>query len=207
MKKNIKIISLLGIVLAVTLIYNVSLSTMSDISQEPLGVDIEIIEIHADSVESAVNLSRVLAKAPIVVVKGTATGSKSIPSSNSGLPRTLYSFKVDEVLKGNVDSDTIEIWQYGGIVKKEVEGKQKEYLYMVTDNPPLRVGEDSVYLLKKTDDPDAYRLWGAYTGHFVIREGKVYNIAELTPKLSDEANVQVFKQGLSYSEFKAEITK
>lgn len=208
MNKKMQILGIMGIVLTITLFRNVASPIDINESHVPLKDDIvEIIEVTFDRVESAENLSRVLAKAPIIVVKGSITGSKSIPNKMNSLPITLFTFKVDEVLRGEVESDIIEIWQYGGTITVEVNGTSKEYLYQISDDPSLKVGEESVYLLKKTDYPDAYRLWGAYQGHFIIRDGLVYNIAELTPELTNEANVQVFKNGMSYSQFKEELTK
>jgi len=206
MKKSISI-GIVGMILSLLLAQNIASMTTPEPQMRIIDGDFEIIQIGVDRVEYTENLAKTLEKAPLVIVKGTVIDSKMIPNEMNSLPLTLFTIQVDEVIKGAIDSYIINIWQYGGKIEVEINGTYKEYFYQVSDDPPLIVGEEAIYLLVKTEVPDAYRLWGAYQGHYVIQNGHVFNVAEVTPELAEQATEAVFTKGISYSQFKAQLSK
>jgi len=163
------------------------------------------ITIQGDRGEGA-NSIRALAANSDLIVRGQVISLETLKEENPEwrVPTiwTLYTFKISETLKGKAESETIKIFQYGGV--------WKGITATIPDEPSLILNEDSVLFLHKMTElngqpnPDLYRVYAGPQGRYVVQDGRIYSIAEVNSKASS-VPLSLFTKGVSFTDFKNSI--
>ena len=149
-----------------------------------------------DRIEEALNIPDLTTKA-VVIVRGTVINAETNGIAQMGslpLISTTYTVKISEKIKGDVDADTINVWQYGG----NWNGLQ----CTVTDDPNMVIGDEMILFLTYVDG--VYRPYGGPDGKYIIKEGKVFHISE-TLIGSQHKNEELATNGIDYNSFIQQI--
>lgn len=149
-----------------------------------------------DRVEGAQNIPDLTTKA-VVIVRGVVINAETNGKTHVGslpLLSTTYTVEISEKIKGDVDTDTINVWQYGG--------NWKSLECTVTDDPNMVIGDEMILFL--TCAGGVYRTYGGPDGKYVIKEGKVYHISETIPG-SQYKNAELATNGIDYNSFIQQI--
>jgi hypothetical protein len=153
------------------------------------------ITIQVDRGEGANSIKELAGNSDLIIrgqVISLETLKEEKPEGRIPTIWTIYTFKISEILKGKTESDTIKIFQYGGVWKGITAS--------LVDEPGLVINEDSILFLHQME-PDLYRIYAGPWGRYVVEEGGVYNIAEVSSKASGVPST-LFTGGTSFTNFK-----
>ena len=135
----------------------------------------EII-IDADWVNLYPNFKE-LADSSDLIIRGVVLNSISYKLElsepvSTPLLLTNYTIKIEEIIKGYEDSETINVRMTGG----RLDGK----VISIRGCPPMKEGETVILFLKRFTK-DNYYIIGGPQGRFIIKGGKVYSLGEIYP--------------------------
>lgn len=134
-----------------------------------------------------------------LIVKGHVVGNgstKRVAQPNSdpagpdqGLPETIFSFQITQVLKGSDHvNQQISIFQTGGTFTEHQgsNGPLVQRTYVVDEQPLLVAGDETILFLDlATSGPDAgaYYIVGGEEGRYTVSQGLVHPFLPITKRL------------------------
>lgn len=155
----------------------------------------DITYINADWANLYQNIEELTGSSDLVV-KGTIVDSISYEYKLSEptftpLLLTNYTFKIEQVIKGDLDRDLITIKMTGGTLNGRT---------VVFRGDPLMKKGDTVILFLRKYTPDNYYILGGPQGRFVIQKGKVYSLGEVD-KSAEALTSHLKTGGISVNQF------
>jgi hypothetical protein len=108
------------------------------------------------------------------IVIGEVLGIKG-SNTDSMVPTTDFAFRVDKVIKGQIDLGTIiAIRQSGGESNESI-------IYEETDDPPLEQGERFLGFMRYAEEEDVYVILGGPQGRFEEENGMLSSLDNRDP--------------------------
>jgi hypothetical protein len=131
-----------------------------------------------------------------LVIRGTVESSSldvKLDPQGVDMPdiHTKFNLQISDVIKGDYNGITVVVYQKGGTFKGIV--------FSVRDEPLMKVGDEVVLYLNKY--LDGYTIYAGPKGRFQIIDGKLFNIAELIPRIQAVEN-NLFMNGISVDQLK-----
>ena len=93
------------------------------------------------------------------IFEGKAVDVQSKWNDDRSVIHTYVTFRVDDVVKGNVRE---------GLVLRFLGGKVGEIALEVSDSTLPKLGEEGIYFVEQLDHPQINPFYGADQGHFLI---------------------------------------
>lgn len=149
-------------------------------------------QLHASWEYSHSSYQEILEKSDLTVL-GTISAEREV-ASQDGIPFTTYTVKIGEVLSGDVQQDTVDLYMTGGVIDR--------VLFEIPEDPLPQLGEEFLLFLAVNED-GTYRSVGGPEGRVRYEEGLLYSL-----RVQDEQSDVVdplSMSGESYTDFIAEL--